>query len=296
MNKLLIVGLMILLFSSPVMAQGPVKPWLLPDNPFYPLQRAIERIQLMLTFDPEDKARLHLQFAERRLAELNETLAKNQTRYVEKLKIDYDDEINETENEMNRTIGLGRNVTALAEHVCNMTYKHILVLQKVLAKAPEPAKIGIERAINASVRGHENCLGRLEKILNETNETVRKFNCTVDAECLNLTVKCPAALGYQISCFIPENRTVGFCRCQATWKKHVINCTDDAGCRGLVCPMVVGNDTAICLNNKCVCGARWQLTNRTEWRERFGEEWTNQTGQIQQQIRMHIEITTRTGR
>ena len=53
MNKLLIVGLMILLFSSPVMAQGPVKPWLLPDNPFYPLQRAIERIQLMLTFDPE---------------------------------------------------------------------------------------------------------------------------------------------------------------------------------------------------------------------------------------------------
>jgi len=175
MRKLFIVAIMILLFSSPVMAQGLGKPWLLPDNFFYPLQRVIERIQLMFTFDSEAKARLHLQFAERRLAELNETLIKNQTQYIEKLNKDYENEMNETEKEMNITEGLGRNVTALAEHVAAVTYKHILVLERVLEKVPDQAKSAIEHAINVSQTGHEQAVESIFRSRNITGIITLNF-------------------------------------------------------------------------------------------------------------------------
>ena len=43
----------------------------LPSSPLYPVKRTAERVQLLLTFSPKDKAHLHLFFAERRL---NETM------------------------------------------------------------------------------------------------------------------------------------------------------------------------------------------------------------------------------
>jgi len=211
MNKLFVTGLMVLLLISPVMAQELAKPWLLPDNPFYPFQRVIERIQLMLTFDPEAKARLHLQFAERRLVELNETLVKNQTKYVEKLKIDYEDEMNETEKEVNVIQGLGRNVTVLAEHVSNVTYKHILVLERILEKVSDQAKPAIEHAINVSIRGHEQAVERILERINKTSEKVRRFNCTTDADCKHLF--CPQVLGSDTP--ICEE---GKCKCGAKWQ------------------------------------------------------------------------------
>jgi bisphosphoglycerate-dependent phosphoglycerate mutase len=248
MKKLFVITvLVILLLSSPVMAQELAKPWLLPDNSFYPLQRAIERIQLMLTFDSESRAKLHLQFAERRLAELNETIARAKFQYVEKIRADYESEMNETEKEINRTVALGRNATALAEHVSNVTYKHVLVLERVLEKVPDQAKPAIERAMNVSIKGHEIAVARILTKINRTAEEVRRFNCTIDADC-----------------------------------------------RHLLCPQVLGSDTPICEDGKCKCGGRWQIVNKTEWRERFGEELTNETQRMQERIKERVreEVAT----
>jgi hypothetical protein len=192
-NKLILAGLIALLLITSVTAQELAKPWLLPDNPFYPFQRVIERIQLMLTFDPEAKARLHLQFAERRLAELNEEIAKNQTQYMKGLYNDYEIEINETGKEVNATKGLGRNVTELAEHVSNATYKHVLVLERVLEKVPDQAKPSIEHAINVSINGHEQAVESIWGRINKTIEKVERNNCTTDDDCNNLI--CPQVLG-----------------------------------------------------------------------------------------------------
>lgn len=193
MNKFILTGLIVFLFVSSAMAQELAKPWLLPDNPFYPLQRAIERFQLMLTSDPEAKAKLHLTFAERRLAELNETLAKNQIQYVKELSNDYENEINETGKELNATEGLGRNVTDLAEYVSNVTYKHILVLERVLEKVPDQAKPSIEHAINVSINGHEQAVESILERINETIGRVERNNCTIDNDCNNLV--CPQVIG-----------------------------------------------------------------------------------------------------
>ncbi len=46
----------------------------LPHSPLYPVKRTSERVRLLLTFSPRDKAHLHLSFAERRLNETMELM------------------------------------------------------------------------------------------------------------------------------------------------------------------------------------------------------------------------------
>lgn len=142
--------------------------------------------------------------------------------------------------------GLGRNVTLLAEHVANMTYKHVEILQKVLEKVPEPAKIHIEHAMNVSIGGHERAV---ERILEQVKEKMERV--------------------------------------------EVINCTTDVDCWHLICPQVVGHDTPLCREGRCVCGGRWEINktewrweiNQTEWRERFKEEWVPEIEQRWEKIR-----------
>ncbi|GEM_PF-1112705 len=59
---------------------------------------------------------------------------------------------------------------------------------------------------------------------------------------------------------------------QAQNEMRKYNCSTDADCRALVCPRIIGFDTPICKERRCACGAKWEITNRIEWRERFGEE------------------------
>jgi len=234
MKKVLITGILAILLSiNLVFAQELVNPGLLPDNPFYTVKTFFEKVRLWLTFDPEARARFHTFLAELRLSELNATIVKGKLEYIGRLKNEFENEINETEREINRTIGLGRNVTVLAEYVSNMTYKHILVLERVLAKVPEQAKSAIEHAINVSIRGHEQAVESILARINKTIEEVRK-----------------------------------------------VNCTSDVDCRDLFCPMVLGNDTPVCQEGKCKCGGKWEILNRTEWKERFREEYSNITEKI----------------
>lgn len=213
-------------------------PVLLPDNPFYPVQTFFEQVRLWVTFNNEARARLRLYYADLRLAEMNEMIKRNELQHAERLKVRYENEIDKVENELNVSKGLGQNVTALTEHVCNMTYKHVFVLERVFEKAPNASRPVIERVINASIVRHENCVARIQEIVNRTIEKVKRFNCTVDTDC-----------------------------------EH------------LFCPMVIGNDTIICKEGRCACGAKWEITNETEWRERFGKELTTETREAIQRIK-----------
>ena len=101
-------------------------------------------------------------------------------------------------------------------------------------------------------------------------------------------------MGRKLTCFIPGNRTVGVCVCRPAWNvtriiKTRMNCTDDSECRWLKCPMILSSDTPVCVNNRCTCGARWQLKNATEWKERFKQELTNKTLKIREMIRQKVE-------
>lgn len=239
-----VLVLSILILSMPVMAEGLGSPTVLPGNPIYSVKIFFEKVRMVFTFGSDAKAKLHASLAEQRLAELNATIEKGKLQYVERLKTDYEKEINESEKILNRTEGLGRNATALTEFICNMTYKHISVLEGVWDKAPEQAKPIIERVINASIERQENCTERLLAIWNKTIGEVRKVNCTADVDC-----------------------------------------------RKLVCPMAIGYDTPICDDGKCRCGGKWEIINKTEWKERFKEELTNQTQKVLEKIRQRYNET-----
>jgi hypothetical protein len=144
------------------------QPGLLPDNPFHFFQDFFEQLQLFFTFGPQNKANFHLQLAEKRLAEMNLALQENKTDLVHTLSQDYENEMNQTETEIDNAKGLGQNVTALAQHVVEETFKHQLVLENVLNKVPDEAKFGIEHAINVSSNGHNQAV---ESIFESRNVT-----------------------------------------------------------------------------------------------------------------------------
>lgn len=165
----LLIGIIFIL-GIPSFAQNITltQPGMLPDNPFHGFQDFFENLQLFFAFSPQAKANVHLQLAEKRLAEMNLAIQENKTDLVHSLSQDYGNEINQTQSEVDNAKGLGQNVTALAQHVAEETFKHQLVLSDILNKVPDEAKFAIENAINASSHGHDQSV---ESILENRNVT-----------------------------------------------------------------------------------------------------------------------------
>lgn len=202
--SLLVIAVLIWAIS-PVMAEEELQsPGLLPDHPFYGVKRWSEGVHMFFTFDDGAKARLHTRFSEARLAEAKAMTELGKPEWAGGLMEDYMDELNETFMCMQRQRQREGHIMDLAEHVCNatdkhavilsdlvdkvpeqerphikrainMTYKHVEVLEALLEKVPEPAKPHIEHAINVSIRGHETSVNRTQKGLQRTAE---KYNRT----------------------------------------------------------------------------------------------------------------------
>jgi hypothetical protein len=204
-NKLIICGLvMIFLLAGFCLAQqessettDTVAAGRIPGHLFYGLDRFSERVQLAFTANNIKKGELHLKFADERLAELNKVVEKNKTKYFEKLAKDEEQEIEKAQEELQKATALGQNTTLLSQHVAAMTYKHIIVLQRVLEKVPEQARDSILHAINVSQNGYANAVARIEKetgkpagvpkIKPEETEKEKPENKTEEAEELEAT-------------------------------------------------------------------------------------------------------------
>ncbi len=161
MKKVLITALIFLVLTGKVMAQEELPgPGITPDDWLYWLDRAVESLQKVFTFAPEDKARLSLQLAEERLAEAKAMIDKGESDLVENILGDYEDELNEAVN-------YGENIAELAkrkefdELIALATSIHINVLERVLERVPEEAKGAIEKAKEFSIQGQINALRAL---------------------------------------------------------------------------------------------------------------------------------------
>ena len=168
MKKSLALVVTLLVIGSVVFAQEQlINPGITPDNPLYVLDRAIERLQLILTFDEESKAKLHLMIAEERLSEAKAMVEKGKPEFVEDLAKEYEVELNECNRVASKAQEVGKDVTKVRELVVLATSKHLEVLEEVQGKVPGVAKPAIERAMDVSVRGQEEALDRLGENLPE---------------------------------------------------------------------------------------------------------------------------------
>jgi hypothetical protein len=153
--------------SGNALAQGEGDPGITPDSILYGLDKAYERIQLILARDEASKARLHLEFAAERIAETKAMVDKGKPEYIPDLTEDYEVSINKSQEIAEIAQRLGRNVTKINELVALATSAHLEVLEEVYRKVPEQAKPALQRAMNSSIRGQEKALDRLGEVVPE---------------------------------------------------------------------------------------------------------------------------------
>lgn len=176
MKKLLLILVGLSFLLVPVLAQENEElpdPGITPDSIFYGLDRAFERLQLILAFNHTEKAKLHLKFASERIAEVKVMINKKKEKHVNKTLEDYEEELNKTNEEVEKARGIGQNVSNIVKQINVSTEKHIAVLNLVLEKVPEQAKPAIQRAINNSER-----IKAKIKIRTETRDEIKEVNKT----------------------------------------------------------------------------------------------------------------------
>lgn len=126
----------------------------LPGDILYPVKRAVERIELTIHRDPASRARLHLEFAQRRLAELSALLAERrigQTVDVGAEMSAYRDEVAAAQRALAGDVG-NPAFAGLLDSVSAQLQHHIDVLTALQQlQLPAPAQSAIQNAIdNAS--------------------------------------------------------------------------------------------------------------------------------------------------
>ncbi len=131
----------------------------LPGSPLYPVKRATEEFVSSVAPTPQLQVRAHLTWADRRLREIEFLVAR-------------DGEIDEAllaalEQETDLALGVAEQagIELLTTAVVHTEHQQV-VLGRVLEKAPPAARPGLERALDASARGHARAQSALENAAN----------------------------------------------------------------------------------------------------------------------------------
>jgi len=125
---------------------------LVPGQFGYKFKRFTESTRLFFTFSEKARAEYRMELMERRVMETRRVLVENKTEHIDDLVENYDKRLEEIEKGFERM--REREKEEVQERVANMTQNHLRVLEGVLEQVPEQARIGIEKAINSSQRGH----------------------------------------------------------------------------------------------------------------------------------------------
>jgi hypothetical protein len=132
----------------------------LPGSPLYGVKRTTEQVQLFLAPMGTGRAELHIRFAQRRLEEV-QALAETKGQVDEETLAAIAEE---TELALKEVEGARpAEKSNLLEKLASLTERQQSVLKGVQAKAPEAAQQGLNRALEASQRGHERARKALEK-------------------------------------------------------------------------------------------------------------------------------------
>lgn len=144
----------------------------LPDNPFYMLKRFVEQIELWFAFNDVEKTKIRYKHAETRLAEAVALIEKNKTDMAKDVIKEYNKAMNDMAANLKDIHAIGKNDTALLEHISNTTYKHIIALGIVYEKTPPVAQAAVADVISRSIENRE-------KILDYLGENKEKVKITV---------------------------------------------------------------------------------------------------------------------
>lgn len=138
-------------------------PGMLPDNPLYFVKSMSEGIGTFLTFGDVAEAERSLDLAEQRLAEARALANEGKAEAAEKAVKRYEEQLERSQARAEEAREKGKDTEEVLTRTSEATLRHQVVLAEVYAKVPEQARPGIERAMRASMRGHEQSMRRVSR-------------------------------------------------------------------------------------------------------------------------------------
>jgi hypothetical protein len=126
----------------------------LPGDALYPVKMGLEQTQISLTNDAYDQAKLHLEFAQRRLDEITKLLLQGRSKDVEFASSEFEFYIQQamdaTQTVMTTDPERGAELSKL---VSQALLDYAIALKAVLLEAPDPVKPLVEKALLFSQEG-----------------------------------------------------------------------------------------------------------------------------------------------
>lgn len=196
MNKKIYIPVFSLLLAGLILGIIPVKAQtevdlpsagLTPDSPFYFLERIAEGIGTFFTFGDLKKAERYAKLATERIAEAKAVVDKGKPEAAEKALKRYEDQLGKALARAEKARIKGKSIAKVTEIVAEATGKHLLVLEELLDKVPEQAKLAINKARQISINGQKNALRALST---ENPEKATEINLkAIDARLNKAKVK-----------------------------------------------------------------------------------------------------------
>ena len=159
-------------------------PGRLPDSNMYWLKTWWENIQLFFTFSDTKKAEKQMDFANRRMLELQKLCEKGKCELAQKLASRFEEKIRKTTEKLEEANKDGKDVQSLIEKLEANQERHQEVMLKVYDQVPEEAKEAILQAMENSQKGIENAIENIQKDPQELKEFKEKIEKKVE-EVLN---------------------------------------------------------------------------------------------------------------
>ena len=123
----------------------------LPGDALYVVKRGVEEAQLVITLDPDKDGALLLQFAQRRLDEVEEALSLHREEDASSALVEY-------ENTVGELLHLANSSTVergILDQIQTDLSNHQIVLQRVKSKAPPQAQEALDNALERSQHNKE---------------------------------------------------------------------------------------------------------------------------------------------
>ena len=168
-NKQIFIKLVSVLLLVPVFASAAVSPGIKPGSIFYFFDTAAENIVLFFTFNPENKAKKALEYADERLAEAEASAEEKNSDAVKAAITNYESNI-ALASEESKQVKDKRKAEELFTSITDNALKQQEVLSAVLIKAPDEAKEAITKAIEVSKKGQEEAAKQVAELKGEVEQ------------------------------------------------------------------------------------------------------------------------------
>lgn len=100
-----------------------------PGEALYGTKLALENLQILVTTSTEDDARLHLQFASRRLEELSALIAEGRIDEIGHVMSNFNSHTDGADEELDELVAVGSDVSELTADLAAVLQKHVTVLE-----------------------------------------------------------------------------------------------------------------------------------------------------------------------